>query len=62
MLAVTLIGKQKIGNHVSESKLQLCKCLPESLNRRQAFDTSSIFETELFIYNKVLSSLDRFQQ
>lgn len=62
MLAVTLIGNRKIGNVETESKLHLmCKMLPENKKRRETFESSTIFEREIFIYNKILSTFNQFQ-
>lgn len=62
MLAVTLIGKRKIGDKITDSKLHLmCKLLPENLDRRDVFDTASIFEHEIYVYNKILKVFDQFQ-
>lgn len=62
MVAVTLTGKRKIGDKVTDSELHLmCKLLPESLDRRDLFDTSSIFEHEIYVYNAILSVFDQFQ-
>lgn len=63
MLAVTLIGKRKIGDIIDDSKLHLmCKLLPENVNRRDLFDTSTIFEHEIYVYNEILSAFDQFQR
>lgn len=62
MLAVTLVGKRKIGHEVVDSKLDLmCKLLPENLDRRDLFDSSSIFEHEIYVYDKILKVFDQFQ-
>ncbi|XP_037052185.1 uncharacterized protein LOC119085789 isoform X2 [Bradysia coprophila] len=62
MLAVTLVGKRKIGGKIVDSKLHLmCKLLPENQDRRDLFDSSSIFEHEIYVYNKILSVFDEFQ-
>lgn len=62
MLAVTLAGKRKIGDKISDSKLHLmCKLLPENQDRRDMFDSSSIFEREIHVYNKILRAFEEFQ-
>jgi len=62
LLAVTLTGKRKIGGQIDDSKLHLmCKLLPENLDRRDLFDSSIIFEHEIYVYNKVLAAFDKFQ-
>lgn len=62
MLAVTLVGKRKIGDQIVDSKLNLmCKLLPENLDRRDMFDSSSIFENEIYVYNEILSVFEQFQ-
>lgn len=62
MLAVTLVGKREIGGKVTDAKLDLmCKLLPENVDRRNVFDSSSIFKHEIYIYNKVLEVLHQFQ-
>lgn len=63
MIAVALVGKRKVGDKITDSKLHLmCKLLPESLDRRDLFDTSSIFEHEIYVYNKILGVVDQFQR
>lgn len=62
MLAVTLIGKKYIGDQLTVTELHLmCKLLPENLDRREMFDSSSIFENEIYFYNKVLRAFEQFQ-
>ncbi|XP_037052188.1 uncharacterized protein LOC119085789 isoform X3 [Bradysia coprophila] len=62
MLAVTLVGKRKIGTEIVDSKLYLmCKLLPENQDRRDLFDSSSIFEREIYVYNKILRVFEEFQ-
>lgn len=60
MLAVTLVGKRKIGDTLTDSRLNLmCKLLPE--NRHDLFDASSFFEHEIYVYNEILRIFDQFQ-
>lgn len=62
MLAVTLVGRRKIDDTIVDSKLHLmCKLLPENLERRDLFDSASIFEVEIHVYNKILRAFEEFQ-
>lgn len=62
MLAVTLVGKRKVGAKITDSKLHLmCKLLPENSDRCDMFDTASIFEREIYVYNKIFGTFDQFQ-
>lgn len=63
MLAITLIGKRKVGNEITNSKLNLmCKMLPDNLDRRKVFDSSMVFKHEIYVYNNILKVFDQFQR
>lgn len=61
MVAVTIKGKQMvdIGN---EKELSLmCKLLPDNKARREFFNSTTLFEREVHVYNDVMPMFEKFQ-
>lgn len=61
IVAVTIKGRTADTNDEKELHL-ICKVIPDNEMRRQYFNSTALFEREVFVYNKILPAFEKFQR
>lgn len=61
MFAVTIKGKLMVDFQADKELSLMCKLLPENKSRREFFQSTLLFEREVYVYNDVLPMFKQFQ-
>lgn len=61
MVAVTIKGNQMVDLQVEKELNLMCKLLPENKARREFFQSTLLFEREVYVYNHALPMFKQFQ-